>query len=97
MQKGFFQLERYNTTVYHLIFLDFWCIMHLYRKKRHASLAGKLMYQGYTLHQKLHQHTHVRILDNSRYDLVCVVLFLENSRKFLIILDNSRFLPESPQ
>lgn len=54
------------------------------------------MYQGYTLHQKLHQHTHVRILDNSRYDLVCVVLFLENARKCLIILDNSRFLPELP-
>lgn len=49
------------------------------------------------LHQKLHQHPHVRILDNSRYDLVCVVLFLENARKCLIILDNSRFLPESRQ
>ena len=42
-------------------------------------------------------YTHVRILDNSRYDLVCVVLFLENARKCLIILDNSRVLPESPQ
>ena len=49
------------------------------------------------LHQKLHQHTHVGILDNSRYDLVCAVLFLENARKCLIILDNSRFLPESRQ
>ena len=49
------------------------------------------------LHQKLHQHTHVGILDNSWYDLVCAVLFLENARKCLIILDNSRLLSESPQ
>ena len=38
------------------------------------------------LQRLLHQHTHVGILDNSRYDLVCVVLFLENARK---MLDNS--------
>lgn len=42
-------------------------------------------------------NTRIEILDNSRYDRVCVVLFLENARKCLIILDNSRFLPESRQ
>ena len=49
------------------------------------------------LHQKLHQHTHVGILDNSWYDLVCAVLFLENACKCLIILDNSQLLSESRQ
>ena len=65
--------------------------------KEMRFFGGQFMYQGYTLHQKLHQHTHVRILDNSRYDLVCAGLFLENARKCLIILENSRFLSESRQ
>lgn len=41
MQKGFFQMERYNTTVYHLIFLDFWCIMHLYQIRETRFFGGQ--------------------------------------------------------
>lgn len=50
-----------------------------------------------SLHQKLHQYKHTGILDNSRYDFICVVLLLRNARKCLIIPDNSGFLSESPQ
>ena len=71
--------------------------MQLCLNERCASLLGNQVYQAYTLHQKLHQYTHIGILDNSRYDLVCAVLFLENARKCLIILENSRVLPESRQ
>ena len=60
-----------------------------------ASLSGNQVYQAYTLHQKLHQYTHTGILDNSRYDLVCVVLLLRSARKCLIIPDDSGFLSES--
>lgn len=41
MQKGFFQMERYNTTVYHLIFLDFWCIMHPYQIRETRFFGGQ--------------------------------------------------------
>lgn len=56
-----------------------------------------IWYQAYTLHQKLHQYKHTGILDNSRYDFICVVLLLRNARKCLIIPNNSGFLSESRQ
>lgn len=71
--------------------------MQLCWNERCASLLGNQVYQAYTLHQKLHQYTRIGILDNSRYDFICVVLLLRNARKCLIIPDNSGFLSESRQ
>ena len=76
MQKGFSQVEGQTSSIYHLIFLEFWCIMQLCWNERCASLLGNQVYQAYTLHQKSHQYTHTGILDNSRYGFICVVLSL---------------------
>ena len=75
-KKAFFKWKDITQQLHHLIFSDFWCIMLLCQIKEMRFFSGQFNVSGYTLHQKLHQHTHYRILDNSRYDLVCVVLFL---------------------
>ena len=38
-----------------------------------ATLEPLLVYQAYTLHLKLHQYTHIGIIDNSRYGFIFVV------------------------
>ena len=66
-KKAFFKWKDITQQWHHLIFSDFWCIMLLCQIKEMRFFSGQFNVSGYTLHQKLHQHTHYRILDTTLF------------------------------